>query len=156
MTLFMVNSAELIIIPEGYLALSYICFKVLSTKDTKYVKQIYYILLDDIASNPNVKNWASIVKNTLSNLGFYHVWASQGIGNVKNFLTIFKQRLRDNFIQSWEERLYASSRADFYKEIASFGFQTYLDKLSIRKFRIALTSVITSITNRSRTMEQTS
>ena len=120
------------------------------------MKQIYYIMMDDIASNPNVKNWASIVKNTLSNLGFYHVWASQGVGNVKNFLTIFKQRLRDNFIQNWEERLYASSRADFYKEIASFGFQTYLDKLSIRKFRIALTSVITSITNRSRTMEQTS
>ena len=33
-------------------------FKVLSTKDRKYVKQIYYIMLDDIASNPNVKNWA--------------------------------------------------------------------------------------------------
>ena len=76
-----------------------------------------------------------MVKNTLSN----HVWASQGVGNVKNFLTIFKQRLRNIFIQNWEERLHASSRAEFYKEIASFGFQTYLDKLSIRTFRIALT-----------------
>ena len=80
-----------------------------------------------------------MVQNTLSNLGFCHVWASQGVGNVKNFLTIFKQRLRDNFIRNWEEGLHASSRADFYKEIASFGFQTCLDKLSIRKFRIALT-----------------
>ena len=114
-------------------------FKVVSTKDRKYVKQIYYIMLDDIASNPNVKNWASMVKNTLSNLGFYHVWASQGIGNVTKFLTIFKQRLRDNFIQNWEGKLHASSRVDFYKEIALSGFQTYLDKLSIRKFRIALT-----------------
>ena len=114
-------------------------FKVISTKDRKYVKQIYYIMLVDIASNPNVKNWASVIKNTLFNLGFYHVSASQSVGNVKNFLTIFKQRLRDNFIQNWEERLHASNRADCYKEIASFGFQTYLDKLSIRKFRIALT-----------------
>ena len=73
-------------------------------------------MLDAIASNPNEKN-VSMVKNTLSNLGFYHVWASQGVGNVKNFLTIFKQRLRDNFIQNWEERLHASSRADFYKQI---------------------------------------
>ena len=48
-------------------------------------------MLEDIASNPNVKNWASMVKNTLSNLGFYHVWAYQGVGNVKNVLTIFKQ-----------------------------------------------------------------
>ena len=101
-------------------------FKVISTKARKYVKQIYYVMLDDIASNPDVKNWASMVKHTLSNLGFYNVWASQGVGNVKNFLTIFKQRLRDNFIQNWEERLHASSKADFYKEIASFGFQTYL------------------------------
>ena len=70
-------------------------------------------MLDDIASNPNKKNWASVVKNTLSYLGFYHFRASQGVGNVKNFLTFFKQRLRDNFLQNWEERLHASSRADF-------------------------------------------
>ena len=114
-------------------------FKVISTKDRKYVKQVYYTMLDDIAWNPNVKNWASMVKNLLSNLGFYHVWASEGVGNVKNFLTFFKQRLRDNFIQHWEKRLHTSSRADFYKDIASFGFQTYLDKLSIRKFRTAVT-----------------
>ena len=31
-------------------------FKVISTKGRKYVKQIYYITLDDIAFNPNVKN----------------------------------------------------------------------------------------------------
>ena len=80
------------------------------------MKQIYYIMLDDIASNPNVKNWASKVKNTLSNLGFYHVWASQGVGNVKTFLTIFKERLRINFIQNWEERLHASNRAVFIKK----------------------------------------
>ena len=30
---------------------------------------------------------------------------------------------------------------DFYKDIASFGFQTYFDKLSVRKFRIALTKL---------------
>ena len=113
------------------------------------MKQIYNIMLDDIASNPNVKNWVSMVKNTLSKFGLYHVWASQGVGNVKNFLTIFKQRLWDNFIQNCEERRHASSRAGFYKEIASFGFQTYLDKLSIRKYSCTykIKSVITSITN---------
>ena len=67
-------------------------FKVISTKDRKYVKQIYYIMLDGTASNPNVKNWASVVKNTLSNLRFYHVCASQGVGNVKNFLTFFQTK----------------------------------------------------------------
>ena len=37
-------------------------FKIISTKDKTYVKQIYYSMLDDTASNPNVKNWASMVK----------------------------------------------------------------------------------------------
>ena len=48
-------------------------FEVINTKDRKYVKQIYYIMLDDITSNPNVKNLASGIKNTLSNFGYYHV-----------------------------------------------------------------------------------
>ena len=68
-------------------------FKVISTKDRKYVKQIYYIILDDSAPNPNVKTCASVVKTTLSTFGFYHVLASQRVSNAKNFLTIFKQRL---------------------------------------------------------------
>ena len=76
------------------------------------MKQLYYVMLEDIASNPNVKNWASMVKYTLPYLGFNHAWASQGVGNVKNCLTIFKQRFWDNFIQNWEERLHASIRAD--------------------------------------------
>ena len=33
------------------------------------MKQIYYIMLDVIASNPNVKNWASMVKTHCLNLG---------------------------------------------------------------------------------------
>ena len=33
-------------------------------KRQKNVKQIYYFMLEDIAANPNVKNWASLVKNT--------------------------------------------------------------------------------------------
>ena len=71
-------------------------------------------MLDDIASNPKVKTAGRMVKNTLSDLGFYHVWESQGVCNVKNFLTFFKPRLRNNFIQNWEERLHASGRADFF------------------------------------------
>ena len=45
-------------------------FKVISTKDRKYVKQIYYLMLEDIASNPNVKNWAPMVKAHYLILGF--------------------------------------------------------------------------------------
>ena len=53
------------------------------------MKQIYYVILEDIASNPNVKNWVSMVKNPLSNLEFYQAWASQGVGNVKKKILLF-------------------------------------------------------------------
>ena len=98
------------------------------------MKQIYYIMLDDIASNPDVKNWASMVKNTQSNLGFYHVWASQEVGNGNNFLTFFQTKTKGYL------HIKLGRKAPCIdKEIASFGFHAYLDKLSIRKFRIALT-----------------
>ena len=40
-------------------------FKLISTKDRKYAKQTYYLMLEDIASSPNVKNWALWLKHTI-------------------------------------------------------------------------------------------
>ena len=55
------------------------------------------------------------------------------------FLHVFKQRLRDNFIQGWNEQLEESSRANTYKINAEFSFKNYLDFVTVRKFRYALT-----------------
>ena len=60
------------------------------------------------------------------------------------FLSILKQRLKDNFIQNWNERLEASSRALFYRVIANFSFQPYLEIVTIAKFRVALSRLRTS------------
>ena len=62
---------------------------------------------------PNKINWACLVKDLLSRLGFYHVWLNQFVGNVNAFLNQFTQRLNDNFTQYWHERLSNSSRAFF-------------------------------------------
>ena len=43
---------------------TYYTRRLFSTKNRKYLKQIYYVMLEDIASNPNVKTCASVVKNT--------------------------------------------------------------------------------------------
>ena len=59
-------------------------------------------------------------------------------------MKIFKQRLQDNFVQEWHHRLNDSSRALFYREIASFDFKDYLDVVNVRKFRTALTKLRTS------------
>ena len=50
-----------------------------------------------------------------------------------------KQRLSDQFIQGWDERLNISSKASLYKHISSFKFKPYLDICNIPKFRYSLT-----------------
>ena len=42
------------------------------------------------------------------------------------------------FIQLWNSELSDSSRALFYRNISDFGFQSFLDVVQVKKFRIAL------------------
>ena len=67
----------------------------------------------------------------------------QNVGDIDIFLTLAKQRLRDNFIQKWNEELNQSSRAIFYKSILNFEFNPYLDLITVR-FRVALSKLRTS------------
>ena len=46
--------------------------------------------------------WKS-VKQFLENLGFNHVWLSQGVGDVTRFMSFLKEQISDNFIQNWKE-----------------------------------------------------
>ena len=84
-------------------------------------------MLNDIVERPNIQNWAALIKNMLSNLGFFHVCVAQGVGDEKNFLSLFKQRINDYFLQNWYQRLNESSRALFYRQICNFQFQPYSD-----------------------------
>ena len=51
--------------------------------DNKYVKKIYMMMLNDIQIKPNKICWAKSLKCLLENLGFYHVWLMQSVGNEK-------------------------------------------------------------------------
>ena len=78
------------------------------------------------------------MRDTLSRLGFYHVWLEQSVANPKVFLSILKTRLRAIFIHDWKSRLENSSRAHFYNTMCSFNFQEYLDSLNVKSFRVAV------------------
>ena len=101
---------------------------------------IYKMMLRDLEINARKINWASLVRNLLSNLGFFEVWLNQGVGDVKLFLTMLRQRIKDQFIQGWAGDIQNSSRARFYRNITEFHFQPYLD-INIRKFRTAMTNL---------------
>ena len=95
-------------------------------------------MLSDIEAHPNVTNWASLVRDILLSLDFYEVWLQQGVGNSSRFISLCKQHLNDNFIQNWHARIDNSTRALFYKSVAIFQFQPYLDKINVSKFNSSI------------------
>ena len=101
--------------------------KVINKNENKYVNTIYKMMLSDIEINARNINWASLVKNLLSRLGFFEVWLNQGVDNVNQFFTFLQQRLKDQYIQDWSSALENSSRALFYRNIADFKFQSYFE-----------------------------
>ena len=94
---------------------------------------------------PNKTNWASLVKQLLMSLGFYEVWLAQGVANIDIFLSVFKQRLNDTFMQNWCERLEGSSRANFYNSITQFQLQPYLENINVFKYMQAFSKLRMSL-----------
>ena len=90
-------------------------------------------MINDIELRPHKQNWASQVKLLLSRIGFMDVWYSQGVGDINNFLRVFKIRIRDIYVQDWHARPENSNRARFYITISIFQFQNYLDILPSEK-----------------------
>ena len=115
--------------------------KIIHSEEQKYIKLTYNMMLNDLEINPYIQNWASMVKHLLSRLGFFEVWNAQGIGNIRNFLSIFKLRVKDVYIQDWHSRLENSTRARFYINVAKFQYQQYLDILKVEKYRNSLCKI---------------
>lgn len=113
-------------------------FKLLACQNTKYIKCIYNLMLDDSERYPNKVNWVVLIKNMLSELGFHEVWLQQGVGNYNIFISLFKQRVTDNYIQNLNARLQTLSRARVFNFLGSFQFQEYLNIVSIPKYRNSL------------------
>ena len=71
-------------------------------------------------------NWVFFVKNMLYKYGFSFAFLNQGVGDKKQFISLFKQRLKDNHLQEWNSRL-------------SINEISRLQCYSKSKYRVALT-----------------
>ena len=67
-------------------------FKILTCADTKYVKLVYEMVLNDLNLRPNMTNWAYYEKHLLESLGFNNVWLNQGVRNINRFMLIFRKK----------------------------------------------------------------
>ena len=63
------------------------------------------MILDDLELSANKTNWASLLRHLLFSMGFNEVWIQHGVDNISNFISVFKQRFTDNFIQNCQSRL---------------------------------------------------
>ena len=98
-------------------------------------------MIQDLQIYPNRRSWVSDVKSSLETLGFYNIWLEQGVGDINLFLLNLKQRLTDNFIQTWSSQLENSTRVRTYRLYSNFDFKLYLDTLNIKKYRQAFTKL---------------
>ena len=67
------------------------------TRELSPLVQIFLkIMLHTITADNTIVNWAALVRDMLFNLGFGYAWMQHGVANRTFFISLFKQRLRDN------------------------------------------------------------
>ena len=86
--------------------------------------------------------WVSQLRQVLCESGFNVVWLHQGVGDVRMFVNVFKQRLVDMFTQEWSGSLRNSNRYDVYRSFKTvFEREKYLTAFQATYFRAAVTQV---------------
>ena len=85
----------------------------------------------------NNQNWASQIKSMLKNLGLADLWVNQQFYNIS--LLEIKQRILDQYYQSWYSNISNSQiLASYSRSKHSFSLEPYLNNITNRKFKIAL------------------
>ena len=109
-------------------------FKLLCMSRDRLPCQAYEMLLE--LDKKGKQCWASRVRYMLCSAGFGHVWQSQGVGDVKMFTAVFKQRMLDMFMQEWSGTIESRDRYAFYRSFKSiFEPEMFLKSLPKHPFR---------------------
>ena len=84
----------------------------------------------------HLKNsWLASINKILDTCGFSNIWCKQGIVNEKWITNAVRQRLKDQFIQTWSSDVFNSSKSTNYRLFKTkFGPEIYLENLPV-KFR---------------------
>ena len=98
-----------------------------------------------ISTKKRKQCWATEVQELLCKTGIYFVWLQQGVGDVKSFLYIFKQRLLDMFTQEWTSDIRDKERYEMYRSFKVISGaekqQQHISVIDIYCFRVALTQL---------------
>ena len=115
-------------------------FRILAMDLNRLPKQAY-IMLARLDENGKIC-WVTSIRSILSSTGFYYVWLNQGVGSINRFLSAFKQRMVDVFIQEWSTSIREKERYSMYRSfVREFGNVHYLLDIDVYCFRIAFTQI---------------
>ena len=108
-----------------------------------------YLMLHNLDSKGKV-NWVTKVRLFLCQHGFGVAWLGGGVGNIKVFVSLLKQRLIDCRWQDWEAHILQSDRFDDFRNLygISHNRKLYLNmnidrniKRAVCKFRFGVSNL---------------
>ena len=117
--------------------------KVVTSSQNSLIHIMYNKLKEESDNDVGILNWASNIRNILQINGFGYVWEQQGvIDSVEVFLKKLKIRIKDQYIQTWNEQVANTSNHRLYRQIkTTFQFENYLSKLENSNLRKALSKI---------------
>ena len=83
----------------------------------RYPKQCYYMLMRQ--EEAGKLNWTAHVKDLLFTYGFGYAWIVQDVGNDKEFLKMFTDRIKLCFKQQWHSALSDSNKSKHFRHFKS-------------------------------------
>ena len=97
----------------------------------KISNTIYSLLYSLDEKNIFKSEWIKTVKTTLNYCGFSGFWVNQTLPySIEAFKQLVKLRLKDQFIQKWQESISQGGKCTIYRIIkTTFGFENYLNDL---------------------------
>ena len=106
-------------------------FKVINSKQDKICHIVYRLMLELHRNNIHHSPWITFVKESLEQLGFAEYWLNQFVDKSPVvFKNIVKTRIKDQYIQFWNEKLSSSNKCTNYRIYKSeFSFENYFKVL---------------------------
>ena len=111
-------------------------FKLLYT-DNCVLRTIFDVSQYDCALGK--KNWVQNIKDLLYSHGYGDIWENPMLVNPNTFCNAFKQRLIDNFTQTWRTDVENNQKLTLYKHFkCNFEYERYMYMIQHKKYRNAL------------------
>ena len=66
-------------------------------------------------SFPSQVTWVTLLRDMLFQYGFGYVWVEQSV--TREFLSLFEQRVKDNYLQEWDAQVRSTSDFRLFKKI---------------------------------------